>query len=162
MPNMNIQIYTITLSKQFYYISSNMPIVLTSKNYSNYVNETANAIIDFSAEWCGPCKRMKPEYDAAEKFMQSIKGPLVFLTVDVDNEGQIAIDYNVQCMPTVVIIKDGKRVDEIKGFQSAEQILVNIGKHFDLSTEDSRTQNVNLDAASSKELTDDSEHSSTQ
>lgn len=112
-----------------------MSIVLTSENYAQYINEDADAIIDFSATWCGPCKRMKPNFESAESFMKSIKSTLAFLTVDVDNQDSIARDYDIESMPTIIIIKTGKIVQKIEGFMTTEKILMNIGKHFDIPSE---------------------------
>lgn len=109
-----------------------MPITLTSANYAQYINEKADAVIDFSATWCGPCKRMAPFFEGAETFMKELIPGLVFLSVDVDEQEQIARDYDISCMPTICIIKAGKNVAKLEGFMNQEKILINIGTYFDI------------------------------
>lgn len=109
-----------------------MPIELTEENYSQYVNETANVLLDFWATWCGPCKRMKPDFAAAEKFMNESDTKITFMSVDVDQQEALAQEYEIKCMPTLVLIKDGKIIDRHEGAMNMEMILMLIGKHFDV------------------------------
>eukprot|EP00903_Cladosiphon_okamuranus_P005798 g5745.t1 len=68
-------------------------------------------VVDFYADWCGPCKQIAPVYkEMAKEFPKA-----VFLKVNVDNNKETAQKYAVQSMPTFVMLKNGKKVDEIKG-----------------------------------------------
>lgn len=67
--------------------------------------------IKFSAEWCGPCKKMEP---TVEKLESEFKGA-TFLTVDVDDVPTIAQKYKVRTLPTFVILKDGQEVHRVTG-----------------------------------------------
>ncbi|CAM9494955.1 unnamed protein product [Hapterophycus canaliculatus] len=68
-------------------------------------------VVDFYADWCGPCKQIAPVYQAmAKEFPKA-----VFLKVNVDSNKEAAQKYAVQSMPTFLLMKNGKTVDEIKG-----------------------------------------------
>ena len=65
-------------------------------------------LVDFSAEWCGPCKMIAP---VLEQLSEIIK-------VDVDVEQQLAQKYNVMSIPTLLLFKDGNVIGQVVGFQS--------------------------------------------
>jgi thioredoxin 1 len=68
-------------------------------------------VIDFWATWCGPCKLMNPILDEVEK-----ENPDLTITrVDIDSDKEMVEQYNIQSVPTYVILKDGKEVDRIIG-----------------------------------------------
>jgi thioredoxin 1 len=68
-------------------------------------------VIDFWATWCGPCKLMNPILDEVEK-----ENPDLTITrIDIDSDKEIVEQYNIQSVPTYVILKDGKEVDRIIG-----------------------------------------------
>jgi thioredoxin 1 len=68
-------------------------------------------VIDFWATWCGPCKLMNPIIDEVEK-----ENPDLTITrIDIDSNKDMVEQYNVQSVPTYVILKDGKEVDRIVG-----------------------------------------------
>lgn len=97
-----------------------MPIVLTNDNYDSIVNGNTVLIV-FSANWCGPCKRMKPEFLAVEEIVDSKK--LIFAIVDVDVSSDIAIKYNVSNLPTLVLINNRDIVASHKGTMTRTKIL---------------------------------------
>lgn len=71
------------------------------------------AIIDFWAEWCGPCRTMKPIFAHLEK---EYAGSVNFISVDVDNNQELSAKYGVQSIPTFVVIdKDGREIDRLVG-----------------------------------------------
>lgn len=68
-------------------------------------------VIDFFANWCGPCKRIAPVYEElAKKFTK-----VTFLKVDVDESETIASKFSVQSLPTFVFLKNGTEVTRIEG-----------------------------------------------
>ncbi len=68
-------------------------------------------MIDFWATWCGPCKLMNPILDEVEK-----ENPNLTITrIDIDSDKDMVEQYNIQSVPTYVILKDGKEVDRIIG-----------------------------------------------
>lgn len=72
-------------------------------------------LIDFHAVWCGPCKASAPALeDAAREF----DGEIAFVKVDIDQEPKLAETYNVQSIPTFIVIKDGQPVERFSGLAS--------------------------------------------
>ena len=86
-------------------------------------------VIDFWAEWCGPCKKIAPVLDeiAATK-ADSVK----FLKINVDNEQEVAAEYQVMSIPTLVYIKDGQEVERTVGALSKDALVNKITEVFDL------------------------------
>ncbi|KAK4297141.1 hypothetical protein Pmani_030414 [Petrolisthes manimaculis] len=68
-------------------------------------------IVDFYATWCGPCKIIAPKLEA----MSKVKTNVVFLKVDVDENEEVAQEYQITCMPTFLFFKNGKKVDSFSG-----------------------------------------------
>ena len=80
-------------------------------------------LVDFYAEWCGPCKMLGPVLEDLD---------LNVIKVDVDKHNELAIENGVMSVPTVFIYKDGKVVDKFIGFRSKEdieKIIENIKKY---------------------------------
>lgn len=69
-------------------------------------------LVDFFAEWCGPCKAMAPALDAVAK---ELKGKVKIAKIDVDQNPGITQQYHIQAMPTLMIFKDGKIADQRVG-----------------------------------------------
>jgi thioredoxin 1 len=76
-------------------------------------------LIDFFAEWCGPCRMQTPVIEGLEKEFQ---GKAEFKKVDVDEEGDLASKYGVFVVPTLVLEKDGQEIKKWMGVTSREEI----------------------------------------
>jgi thioredoxin 1 len=96
-------------------------------------------IIDFWAEWCGPCMKMKPIF---EELADEFKGQYHFVSVNVDEGKQIASKYDVKTIPTFKIIKDGNVIKTFVGQTSKEIFIENI----DNAINKTITQNTLLSA----------------
>ncbi|KAJ9563747.1 hypothetical protein OSB04_008907 [Centaurea solstitialis] len=73
-------------------------------------------VIDFTAAWCGPCKFIEPAIqDLANEFPN-----VEFIKIDVDELPDVAKDFNVQAMPTFVLLKKGKDIDRVVGAKKDE------------------------------------------
>lgn len=83
-------------------------------------------IIDFWAEWCGPCKMMEPILAEAE---QAFSGKVGIVKINVDEDQEKASKYGILSIPTYVIEKDGKEVDRIIGFTQKNMFFGRIKKH---------------------------------
>lgn len=92
---------------------------LTDENFEKEISK-GKTLVDFYADWCGPCRMLTPELEEVAK--QS-KGKATVAKLDVDNEQKTASKFQVTSVPTMIIFKDGKEVDRIVGLRDAEGIL---------------------------------------
>jgi thioredoxin 1 len=90
-------------------------------NESNFAKEVENKIIlvDFFAEWCGPCRMLSPviEEVASEMEDKSFVGK-----VDIDKEINLASKYQVTSVPTLILFKNGKEIDRMVGLKDAKAL----------------------------------------
>ena len=70
------------------------------------------AVVDFGATWCGPCQALAPSID---KMAQEYDGRVLIGKVDVDQSPDLATQYGVMSVPTILFFKDGQKVDQITG-----------------------------------------------
>lgn len=82
-------------------------------------------VVDFFANWCGPCKMLAPIFEELSGEMKEVK----FVKVDVDQSPDIAMTYKVASIPTVIIFKDGEKVASNVGFMPKEQIKQMVEAH---------------------------------
>ncbi len=82
-------------------------------------------LVDFWAQWCGPCKALAP---VLEEVAQSRADSLKVVKVDVDAEQRLAQNHGVRALPTMVIFKDGRAVEQMVGLQSAGTILAAVDR----------------------------------
>lgn len=83
------------------------------------IESSTPVIVDFHATWCGPCKLLTPRL---EKIVDNQKGDVVLAKVDVDDNTEIAMQYGVQSVPTVIAVSKGKKVDQFIGLQPDDMI----------------------------------------
>jgi len=107
--------------------SSLIHSVQDKDDYTNQLKEAGSklVVIDFYAVWCGPCKMIAPKL---EEFAQQMMADVVFLKVDVDECEEVATDYNISCMPTFILVKNGEKIDEFSG-ANAEKLKELIEKN---------------------------------
>lgn len=86
---------------------------VTRDNFEEEVLKSEKKVlIDFYADWCGPCKMLAPIVEEVASEHEELK----VVRINVDNEESIAMDYQVMSIPTLVLIKDGKEVDRVIGY----------------------------------------------
>ena len=88
-------------------------VQITDLSSSNFDSITSKGLVlvDFWAEWCGPCKMMHPVFERMAKKYRHIK----FTRVNVDQNQDISMKYGVQAIPTFILFKDGKQVERMTG-----------------------------------------------
>ena len=77
------------------------------KSFSELINSDTPTLVDFYADWCGPCKMMAPVID---QVASELSGKVKVLKVDVDRNQRAAMAYNIQGVPTFILFKKGKIV----------------------------------------------------
>ena len=93
---------------------------VTSTNFEEEVlNSEKTVVIDFYAEWCGPCKAYSPIVESVAEENEDIK----VVKIDIDSAQDIAMNYRVMSIPTTVIIKNGQEVDRAVGMISKSELL---------------------------------------
>ncbi len=88
-------------------------IHLDKENFDDLIKK-GNHLVDFYAEWCGPCKMMGP-------ILESLNNVNV-IKVNVDEHGDLSEQFRIMSIPTLIFFKDGEKVNEVVGFHSKEQI----------------------------------------
>ena len=91
-------------------------IELTSENFDSTINEsTLPVLVDFHAQWCGPCKMLSP---VIEQIAEEQEGSAIVAKVDIDQAKDIAQRFGVSSIPTLMVFKDGEAVANVLGMQT--------------------------------------------
>lgn len=103
-------------------------IVLTESNFNMIMSDNKAVIVDFWAEWCGPCKMMHPIF---EKMAAEYGDKIVFARLNVDDNGDLSAKYRVMSIPTFIVFQGGKPIDMIVGAVGEDGLRKLIQKHID-------------------------------
>lgn len=96
------------------------PIEVNDRNFEEVVTNNENVAIDCWAPWCGPCLMIAP---IIEELAKEYKGKIVFGKLNVDNNPQTAMRFNIMSIPTILLFKNGKLVDRIIGAMPKEFLV---------------------------------------
>ena len=89
-------------------------------NFNEIISNNNLVLVDFYAEWCGPCKMLAP---IISEIKEELKDKLYVIKVNVDEEEDLSNKFGIYSIPTLVLIKDGKEIDRKVGYNT-KQILV--------------------------------------
>ena len=97
-----------------------MPIYhVTKESFEKLKNSNTPVLIDFYADWCGPCKMIAPVLEEISKEQPE----LIIAKINVDDLTEIAISYGIQSIPTLLLMQNGEITNKAVGFRTKEQIL---------------------------------------
>jgi len=100
---------------------------LTDQNFEEQVLKSDKPVlVDFWAEWCAPCRMIAP---IVEELSTEYTDSLVVGKVDVDKNPQISMNYGIRSIPTLLIFKDGKAVDQIIGAVPKKALVDKLSPH---------------------------------
>jgi thioredoxin 1 len=102
-------------------------VAVTDQTFENEVLQSATPVlVDFWAEWCGPCRLIAPIVD---ELATEYNGRLKVTKLDVDSSPGVAARYGVRGIPTLILFKNGRVVDQVVGAASKHQLLQRIQPH---------------------------------
>ena len=85
---------------------------------SEVLDSPIPVVVDFNAEWCGPCRRMKPILDAVAEQTAGVK----FVSVDIDSAQSLAIDFAISSIPCLILFKGGAEVNRSVGLIGPDEL----------------------------------------
>ena len=95
-------------------------------SFKEIINQKVPVLVDFKADWCGPCKMMVP---VLKEVKQQLKDSIKIIKVDVEKNQSVATTYQVKGVPTLILFKDGKQVWRQSGVLQASQLIEIINTH---------------------------------
>ena len=98
-----------------------MEIKLSSENFEKEVLKSEKPVlVDFYADWCGPCNAMAP---VIEELAKELEGKVKVGKINVDENPDIAVEYNVMSIPTLIVFKNGKEEKRLVGLRNKEELI---------------------------------------
>ena len=96
-----------------------MEVTITSENFESLKNGNEPLVVDFWATWCGPCRMVGP---VISKLAEKYDGKIVVGKCDVEDNEDLASEFGIRNIPTILFFKDGDVVDKVVGAQSEAKL----------------------------------------
>lgn len=112
-----------------------MKMISNEKEYEEIIAGEKLVVLDFYAEWCGPCRMLLPVLEAAE---QDYAEEMVLAKINVDETPELAKQFSVRSIPAVFLIKNGIVADKFTGIQSRAEINKRIEQLISAKTQEAR------------------------
>lgn len=93
--------------------------IINKENFDKIINNNVPVLIDFYADWCGPCRMVGPIVEE----IANERDDVIIGKVNVDNDPELAEQFNVFSIPTLVVLKNGEEVNRVTGARPKAQIL---------------------------------------
>ena len=93
---------------------------------SEVIQSEQPVLVDFTAVWCGPCKMLDP---LVKQLAEEWSGKVKVVKLDVDDNPQLTLDYQVMGVPTLMLFKNGKPVERLSGYQPKDRLVKKLGPH---------------------------------
>jgi len=98
-------------------------MIFTDQNFTNEVEQAKGLVlVDFFAEWCGPCRVMGPIIEELAEEFKSKEG-IKIGKLNIDGSAQTAEKYSVMSIPTLILFKDGKKIEQLVGLQDKDSLI---------------------------------------
>lgn len=104
---------------------SNVKKVTTDTFRKDVIESNKPVVVDFWAEWCGPCKKLSP---ILEEVAEELDGQVTIAKVNVDEERNLGAMFQIMSIPNVLIFNHGEKVDEFVGLRSKDDIVAQVKK----------------------------------
>jgi thioredoxin 1 len=100
-------------------------IKLTKENFDSIVkNSDKKVVVDFNADWCGPCRMLAPVLEE----LAETRTDIIFASVNVDDEEKLANNYNVYSIPCLILFKNGNELKRSVGFKQKDELEAFLGE----------------------------------
>ena len=101
-------------------------VTLTTNNFEEEIKKSAPMLVDFWAEWCGPCRMVAP---VLEKLAEQYDGKARVGKVNVDEQSALATKFGIQSIPTLLLFKEGQVVEQLIGATTEDALVKLIDRH---------------------------------